>query len=272
MSAATGAAGRSPSTLLAGGFGAIGRGLTAWFQSAGEWCFLAWAATRYLLRGRLERRAFVRQMESIGVGSLLLCVVTVAFSSMVLAIYTTGQFVQYGFEDMVGYLISAGVVREGGPVLVAIVVAAREGSAIAAELASMKVTEQLDALRSLATDPVEYLVVPRLAAMLAATPMLTVMAGTAGVAGGYFIAAMHRIPSDIYWNSAARGISGYHLLSAFVKSLVFGGLVGVVSCHQGLKTGHGAAAVGRSVTASVVLCIVLVHAADFALVTVFGGD
>lgn len=271
MSASAQTAGRAPHLPLAGAFGTVGRVLTEWLQMCGEWCFLAWDATRHLLRGRIERAAFTHQMAEIGVGSLALCVITVTFSSMVLAIYTTGQFVQYGFEDMVGYLVSASVVREGGPVLVAIVVAAREGSAIAAELASMKVTEQLDALRSLATDPVEYLVVPRFAAMLVAVPLLTVLAGTAGVIGGYFVAAAHRIPSDIYWNSAARGIESFHLVTAFVKSLVFGALVGVVSCHQGLKTGHGAAAVGRAVTTSVVLCILLVHAADFALVTVFGG-
>lgn len=240
-------------------------------QLVGQWAMLWVQASRYVLKGALDRKQIIEQVAQIGVGSLVLAAITVTFSSMVLALYTTDQFIEYGFVDKVGFLISASIVREGGPVLVAIVVASREGSAIAAELASMKVTEQIDALRSLATDPVSHLVVPRYVAMLLAMPLLTILAGTAGVCGGYLIAHSHGVPTDVYWSSAARGVEMFDLFTGFIKALVFGAVVAIVSCHQGLTAGHGAEAVGRSTTASVVLCIVLVHFMDFALVTVFNS-
>lgn len=260
-----------PQRLAANTFGMLGRYLLTQFHAVGLWAGLWLRTTRYVLAGALDRSRIIRQIESIGIGSLPLAALTVVFSTMVLAIHTVGQFIDFGFADKIGYLISASVVREAAPVLVAIMVAAREGSAIAAELASMKITEQIDALRSLATDPVQYLVVPRYVAMLVAMPLLTVISGTAGVFGGWLVAAAHRVPHDIYWNAAARGVTTEDLVSGAVKSLVFGAIVAIVSCHQGLNAGHGAEAVGRATTASVVLCVVLVHAADFALVLVFGG-
>ncbi len=188
---------------------------------------------------------------------------------MVLALYTTSQFIEFGFTDYIGKLIGAGVVRELGPVLTAIVVASRQGSAFAAELATMKVTEQIDALRSLATDPVEHLVVPRYAATLVAMPLLTILAGLAGIIGGYLVAGAQGVPQEVYWGSVQRGVELNEYVSGLAKALVFGAVIAIVSCHQGLKAGHGAEAVGRSTTASVVLCVVLVHVADFAMALVF---
>ncbi|MCC7494937.1 MAG: ABC transporter permease [Fimbriimonadaceae bacterium] len=252
-------------TALAGQLGSAVLGL---LTVLGEWILLWLATTSLVLRGRIARRHLVHQLEAIFLGSLPLACLTVVFSSMVLALYTADQFIEYGFTDYIGKLIATGVARELGPVLTAIVVASREGSAIAAELGTMKVTEQVDALRALATDPVEYLIVPRYTATLIAMPLLTIAAGTAGVCGGYLVAGSKGIPQEVYWLSAARGVEMIDFTSGLAKALVFGALIAVVSCWQGLRTGHGSAAVGRSTTASVVLCVVLVHIADFLMVSV----
>ncbi len=254
---------------LANPFATIGEWVLAQLHSLGEWAGLWSATSLLLLRGRLSFRAVSKQIDLVGLGSLPLAAVTVTFSSMVLALYTTSQFIEFGFTDYIGKLIGAGVVRELGPVLTAIVVASRQGSAFAAELATMKVTEQIDALRSLATDPVEHLVVPRYAATLVAMPLLTILAGLAGIIGGYLVAGAQGVPQEVYWGSVQRGVELNEYVSGLAKALVFGAVIAIVSCHQGLKAGHGAEAVGRSTTASVVLCVVLVHVADFAMALVF---
>jgi len=249
--------------------GALGGWLLQQLHSIGEW-FLLWRDTTLLvLRGRISLRHTVKQLESVGLGSLLLASLTVTFSSMVLALYTTEQFIDFGFQDYIGNLIGSSIIRELGPVLTAVVVASREGTAFAAELATMKVTEQIDALRALATDPIEYLVVPRYTATVVAMPLLAIAAGTAGVAGGWFVAAANGVPQETYWNSVLRGVELSQYVAGLSKALVFGAIVAIVSCHEGLRAGHGAEAVGRSTTASVVLCVVLVHVADFAMALVF---
>ncbi|HIE52001.1 MAG TPA: ABC transporter permease, partial [Armatimonadetes bacterium] len=162
------------------------------------------------------------------------------------------------------------IVRELGPVLTAIVVAARSGSAIAAEIGTMKVTEQLDALRALATDPIEYLVVPRYLASLITLPLLTIMADVCGTMGGFVVAVGAGVSREIYLKSVLRLVKADHLLTGLVKAVVFGTLISIVGCQQGFRTGQGAAAVGRATTNSVVLCVVLVHIADYFLALIFG--
>jgi phospholipid/cholesterol/gamma-HCH transport system permease protein len=257
---------------VGGLFAAVGRLVLGQLRVFGEWTALFLSASALLLRGKVSLKELAKQIDEIGVSSIPLAALTVTFSSMVLAIYSVPQFMEYGFHDYVGRLVGESIFREIGPVLTAIVLAAREGSAIAAELGSMKITEQVDALRALAVDPVEYLVVPRFAAALIAVPLVTLVACIAGVIAGWFVAHSYELAYDVYWSSVQRGVELTHYLSGLVKALVFGALIAIVSCHQGLTTGHGAAAVGRSTTASVVLCVLLVHVADFALVLVFGGQ
>ncbi|NUP98503.1 MAG: ABC transporter permease [Armatimonadetes bacterium] len=254
---------------LSGGLGELGGIVLRQLRLVGEWTMLWRATTVHVMHGRVSWSHLASQIESVGIGSLPLAALTVVFSSMVLALYTTDQFIEFGFVDYVGRLIGSGVVRELGPVLTAIVVAAREGSAFAAELATMKVTEQIDALRALATDPVEYLVVPRYTATLIAMPLLTILASTAGIFGGYLIASAKGVPYEVYWGSVTRGVDLADFMGGLAKSLVFGAVIAIVSCHQGLRTGHGAEAVGRSTTASVVTCVVLMHVVDFMMAMVF---
>lgn len=260
---------RPAANPLAAAFGGLGGWILANLRSVGEWTLLWRDTTLLVLRGRVSLLHLIKQMESVAIGSLPLAALTVTFSSMVLALYTTDQFIEFGFQDYIGRLIGSGVIRELGPVLTAIVVASREGTAFAAELATMKVTEQIDALRALATDPIEYLVVPRYAATVLAMPLLAIAAGTAGVWGGWFVAAAKGVPQETYWGSVLRGVELSQYIAGLSKALVFGAIVAIVSCHEGLKAGHGAEAVGRSTTASVVLCVVLVHVADFAMALVF---
>ena len=249
--------------------GATGRFVLERLERVGQWYELWRLATLLVLRGKMTRRQVIEQIESIGLGSLPLAALTVVFSSAVLALYSVDQFIDFGFTDYVGRLIGQGVVRELGPVLTAIVVASRQGSSCAAELATMQVTEQIEALRALATDPIEYLVVPRYVAMLVAMPCLTVVSGTAGVCAGYLVAHAKGVPQDAYWNSVTRGVDFHYYLAGLAKALVFGAVIAIVSCHQGLRPGHGAAAVGRATTASVVLCVVMVHMVDFVMALVF---
>lgn len=270
MSAAAGF-GSVAGRLAVGPMALIGRAILTQLTLLGAWVELTRRSVRYLLVRRLEVPLFIRQIDQIGIGSIPMAALTVTFSSMVLALYTTAQFIEFGFQEYLGYLIGASVVRELGPVLTAIVVASRQGAAIAAELASMKVTEQIDALRSLATDPVEYLVVPRFAAALAAVPLLTVLASVAGITGGWLVAASFEIPREVFWGAVQRGVEAGHVLTGVIKALCFGAIISIVSCHQGLSAGYGAESVGRATTASVVLCVLLVHVADFCLALVFGG-
>jgi phospholipid/cholesterol/gamma-HCH transport system permease protein len=263
---------RPPVAFLLAPFAALGRFTAEVLGHIGDWTMLWLRVTDLLSRGQVSFRAFLRQLDALGVGSVPLACLTVTFSAMVLAVYSIDQFQYYGATDLLGRVVAMGVTRELAPVLTAIVVAAREGSRMASELGSMKVTEQIDALRALATDPVEHLVVPRYLSALVGMPMLTFLASVSAVGGGYIVAAAHNVPQEVYWHSAMRGVELQFLLTGQVKALIFGAIIAIVACRQGFATGHGSAAVGRSTTASVVLCILLVHIADFGLALFFGGD
>lgn len=250
---------------------AVGAAILDDLAQVGSWVHLWRRVTRFIAQGRMSSEHCLRQLDQLGLGSVPMACMTVMFSAAVLAFYTIDQFKKFGFTDRLGSLIGTGVTRELGPVLTAIVVASREGSRITAELASMKVTEQIDALRALATDPVEYLVVPRYLGALIGLPMVTVVASVAGVLGGLAVAVLSRVPPEVYWDSVYAGVEPRFLVAGMVKALIFGALIALISCRHGLDTGHGAAAVGRATTAAVVVCVLVVHIADFGLALVFGG-
>ncbi|MGV3724943.1 MAG: MlaE family ABC transporter permease [Actinomycetota bacterium] len=219
-----------------------------------------------VLRGRILLRETLRQMSSIGVNSLPITLVTISFSGMVLALHTANQLKQLGVEWLIGGIVAVSMAREAAPVLTAIVVAARVGSAIAAEIGTMAVTEQVDALRSLGVNPVHYLVVPRFIAAVLMLPILTIFANAAGVAGGWLVSVMGAgVDSSVFVNSAKSLLQPSDLFLGLLKTFVFGAIIAVVGCNQGLRTRGGAAGVGRSTTASVVTAIVLVYVADYFL-------
>ena len=230
---------------------------------------LGYQAIRCILRCAMDRRHWADQMEAIGFNSLPLVVITVTFSGMVLAMYTARQLLELGTPEFVGGLIAVAISRELGPVLTAVVAAARSGSAIAAEIGTMKVTEQIDALRSLGTDPVEYLVVPRFWAAVVSLPLITVIADAGGILGGFAVSLSAGLSPEMYFDSVQAFMKMDYFLNGLVKALCFGALIVLVGSYQGFHTGQGAAAVGRSTTRSVVLCILMVYVADYFLTRVF---
>lgn len=243
----------------------LGGGVISGLSFIGETWTLLGQALFYALRGAVSWRATLQQMSIVGVSSLPVAMLTIAFSGMVLSYHTADFFVRFGVTQYVGAMVAEAIFREMGPVLTAIVLAARSGSAMAAELGTMKVTEQLDALRALATSPVEYLVVPRLLAALVMLPVLTLYADVVGIAGAFVAAAPFGVSYPIFIASIARGFEYWPLMSGLIKAVVFGATIAIVSCHQGFATQGGAAGVGRSTYRSVVLCIMLIYMADLVL-------
>ncbi len=219
------------------------------------------------LRGGVHFGDLVRQTSFIGVESLPIVLLTALSSGGVLALYTVNTLTDYGAGGLVGGVIALTVVRETGPLITAITVVARAGSAISAEIASMKATEQLDALRSLAVSPIDYLVVPRLLASLLMLPILTLFADAAGVIGGGLVAYNKGVGVRAYTDSFRLLMepSGRDIFEGLLKALVFGLILALIACREGLQSEGGAAGVGRATNRSVVLAIVLVYFADLVL-------
>ncbi len=209
-------------------------------------------------------REIITQMDTIGVGSLMIITLTGAFTGGILALNTAPTLKTFGATSVTGQLVMTSLVREMGPVLSALMTAGRVGSAIAAELGSMVVSEQVDAMRALGTDPVKKLVWPRLFALLLMTPALTLVADIVGAFGGFLVGTtlMH-ISSTVYISSAKSALTYNDIVGGLVKPAVFGLVIAIVSCRAGLRTHGGTVGVGRSTTQAVVLSDILILAADF---------
>jgi phospholipid/cholesterol/gamma-HCH transport system permease protein len=208
----------------------------------------------------------IAQMDLIGVGSLAIIILTGFFTGGVLTVQTFPTLKTYGAQSQTGYLVAVSLVRELGPVLCALMVTGRVGSAISAELGSMVVSQQIDAMRALGTDPVRKLVAPRLLALLISLPLLTVLADVLGIFGGWVTAvALYAVPSTLFVNSVRDGISTDDLIGGVVKPIVFSLIIGTIACRQGLNTEGGTVGVGRSTTRAVVLASIVVIIADYFL-------
>lgn len=230
----------------------------------------------FILLGQTLRFVFTPgdpfpEMANIGLYSLPIAVITICFSGMVFALYTASQMERFGLGQYVGGLVGVTMARELAPILASVVVAARVGSAIAAEIGSMKVTEQIDALRSLATNPVQYLVAPRFVACVTMLPVLALFGVVMGTLGGYAVASTQGISRQLYFDSIVQYVTMSDVVTGLLKTCVFGAIISIVACHQGLSTVGGASGVGRATTRSVVLCIVFIYAADFVIVRLLVG-
>jgi phospholipid/cholesterol/gamma-HCH transport system permease protein len=209
-------------------------------------------------------REIITQMDTIGVGSLMIITLTGAFTGGILALNTAPTLKTFGATSVTGQLVMTSLVREMGPVLSALMITGRVGSAIAAELGSMVVSEQVDAMRALGTDPVKKLVWPRLFALLLMTPALTLVADIVGSIGGFLVGtALMHISSSVYISSAKSALTYNDIVGGLVKPAVFGLIIAIVSCRAGLRTHGGTVGVGRSTTQAVVLSDILILAADF---------
>jgi len=247
---------------------AVGHELLALVQFAGEIVYLLVETVRYVISGAISPRQTIQQMGDVGFSSLPIVLITVGFSGMVLALYTASEFLKFGAGSYVGGLVGLSLAREIGPVVTAVVVAARVGSAMAAELGTMKVTEQIDALRSLATSPVEFLVVPRFLACLTMLPLLVVLASTTGTLAGGLVAVYSGLAWAQYVHSIRELVDLQDFVCGVVKAIPFAIIISTIGCQQGLSTQGGAAGVGRATTSAVVLCIIAIYAADFFLSTI----
>lgn len=247
----------------------LGRRVLSFFDFFGEIFFLLLHALGGLVRRFPDRRQVVAQMAQIGIDSLPIVAITMLFSGMVLAYHAAQQAARLGAGAMVGWLVAESMCRELGPVLSCIVVSARAGSAMAAELGTMKVTEQIDALRALATDPVEYLVGPRLIASFVMVPILVLMGDTVGVVGGYLMSlGVPSINPQTYFASIPPNLEPWTVIGGVLKSYTFAIIIAIIGCHQGLTCRMASEEVGRAVTRSVVYCIMLIYAANLLLTAI----
>ncbi|MBN1687581.1 MAG: ABC transporter permease [Candidatus Omnitrophica bacterium] len=211
-----------------------------------------------------------RQMDVIGVGSLNIVVLTGLFMGLVLALQAIVELRSLGATAYLGRPIGTTVIRELGPVLASIMVAARAGSAIAAELASMVIAEQIDALRAEGSDPVKKLVEPRLMACTLMTPVLTAICCLVAFIGGWIVACqIVQITSSFYWDSVMEVLTPAFVWGGLLKALCFGFIIGVVSCYCGIKTEFGSEGVGLATTRTVVISSISILAVDFILTKIY---
>jgi phospholipid/cholesterol/gamma-HCH transport system permease protein len=220
----------------------------------------------HILAGKIHRRNVIEQMALVGPASLLIALLTAAFVGMVFTIQVSREFINLGAGSAVGGVLSLALCRELAPVLTAVVMAGRVGSAFAAELGTMRVTEQIDALYVLKTDPIDYLVIPRVIACSLMLPILTVLSLLMGLVGGYLVAtSLYGISPVIFVDSIQSFLKLWDLFSAPIKGLCFGALIAVIGCNWGLTTSGGAKDVGQSTTTAVVTSLLAIFISNFFL-------
>src|SRR5271167_4142450 len=225
------------------------RFLSEWIGGLGQITLLARDAIASLFTFKVTWRDFIYQLYFIGVKSQSVVLVTGAFTGMVLCAQTYFQFHKVKMDTATLAVVSVSMCSELGPVLTGLMVAGRVGAAIAAEIGTMKVTEQIDALRTLATHPVDYLVVPRLLALHAALPLLTAESITVGIGAGYIVCVgLYQIDPVYSWDNMLKFTGTEDVIVGLIKSVVFGGIVALIGCYKGLFCGEGAEGVGRATT------------------------
>ncbi len=240
--------------------------MLAFVSASGAGVTILWDALGgiFTMNSRAYRR-ITAMMAIVGFESLPIVLVTLLFGGMVLGLHTAKQFVKFGAGQYVGGVVAVTMAREMAPTMAGIVVAARIGSAFAAELGSMKVTNQIDALRSLAANPVRYMVTPRLYASMVMLPILTMYAVVTGMLGGAIVAINAGVSYQSFVNSAVQYLEIYDVAGGLLKTVFFGMIICVTSCYIGLKTEGGAAGVGRSTTSAVVWSIILLYATNYLM-------
>ena len=232
----------------------------------GDAALLLLRSLYWMFRPPYRWRVLFKEMEKFGVSSFSVVFITSLFTGMVLALETYTGLKKFNAETIIGSIVAVSMFRELGPVLTALVVTGRAGSAMAAELGTMRVTEQVDAMYTMAVDPIHYLVVPRIITGFTMLPVLTIISDLLGIAGGYFVSVvLLRINSHIYVRQMLAHTDLHDLYTGLVKSAVFGLLIALICCYKGMSTRGGAEGVGRSTTQAVVVSSVVVLVADYFL-------
>ncbi len=217
-----------------------------------------------------KRESIFEQMLFVGVRSVLIVFFVAFFTGIVIAMQTAPQLASLGAVIYVAGLVAVSITRELGPVLTGLVIAGRVGAAITAELGTMKVTEQVEALESMALNPVRFLVVPRFLALVIMLPCLTILADAVGIFGGFLIGVFNlNINAALYMDTTFRFLTTKDVMTGVIKSFVFGGVIALIGCYFGLNTRGGAEGVGKATTTSIVTSFILVILADCVLTAVF---
>jgi phospholipid/cholesterol/gamma-HCH transport system permease protein len=240
-----------------------------WIAEVGRVTMMVGATIRLLIPGLRSFQLVIQQMSAVGVNSLWLVAVVSVFTGAVAAVQAAYQFSNVVPLKFIGSVILRSVVIELGPVLTALVVGGRVGASIAAELGTMKVTEQIDALEAMAVNPIRYLVVPRVVSALVMLPILTIFADAIGVFGGFFVSVTTiGVSSHTYITGLKDFFYVKDLFSGLLKAVIFGGIIGWMGCYHGFRTEGGAEGVGRATTRAVVSSCVLVLISDYVLANV----
>ncbi len=228
--------------------------------------FVGGQVINHLLRSKIHKRNTLEQMAIVGPDSLGIALITSGFIGMVFTVQVAREFLYFGAGQAVGGVLALALTRELAPVMTAVVLAGRVGSAFAAEIGTMRVTEQIDALYVLKTDPVDYLVTPRVIACCLMLPILTVLALIVGLTGGLIVAdKLYGIPQSMFLDSVRNFVQIWDLFSTVIKAVVFGALVATIGCSWGLTTTGGAKGVGQSTTTAVVTSLLAIFVTNFFL-------
>ncbi len=245
-------------------FSYVGAHFIRFLRESGRIAILFGQTIVLIFRPPLDAREAFRQMEEIGVRSIPVVVITAGFTGMVLALQSFTGFKRFHAETLVGTVVALSMTRELGPVLTGLMVSGRVGSAMAAELGTMRVTEQIDALYTLATNPVKYLIVPRFLASLIMVPILVVFADIIGIMGGYFVSVkVLGTNPTIYVRRTWDYLELNDIYSGLLKACVFGMIIATISCYEGFYTEGGAEGVGKATTKAVVLSCLLILISNY---------
>ena len=244
----------------------LGKGPTRLLKRIGEMAIILYYSSQSILTKRYHKANTMEQLAVIGASSLPIALTIAISTGMVLSLQVSREFARFGALSLIGQVLGWAFARELGPVLCAVVIAGRVGSAITAEIGSMKVTEQLDALKTMATDPIDYLIAPRLIAGILMMPVLTFLADLVGILGGFWVAVVYAgLRPAVFFDSLIGRVLPYDFLSGMFKASIFGLVIVLVSCYYGLRADRGAAGVGRVTTRAVVVSTIAVFVLDFFL-------
>jgi phospholipid/cholesterol/gamma-HCH transport system permease protein len=245
--------------------------LKTWLGSFQDFLLLSFRAFLNLVRSPHYASDVALQMDIIGIGSLPVVLLTGFFTGGILALQMARALNTYGASSQVGGIVSIVLVRELGPVLTALLVAGRNASGMASELGSMKVTEQIDAMRALGTDPIQKLITPRLLATALMLPCLTVVSDATGLIGAYLVATplLHIIAGGQYWTTSYQALVLNDLVQGLIKPFIFGILIALIGCYYGMATSGGTQGVGRATTTAVVSASIWIIAVTFLIDKIF---
>lgn len=244
----------------------IGRRTAFFVEEVGRIILLFIQTVKWSLRPPLGLWNILKQMEEVGVRSVPVVLITAISTGMVLALQSFTGFKRFDAESLVGTVVALSMTRELGPVLTGLIVAGRAGAAMAAELGTMRVTEQIDALATMAANPIKYLIVPRFIAGMVMLPVLTIFADVIGIGGGYFVSVqILDVNPVVYLRRTTEYLEYEDIFGGLLKAMVFGMIIATVSCYKGFNTEGGAEGVGKATTGAVVLSSMLILISDYFL-------